>query len=99
MLPSAAGPEGQRSSMSLEARVVVQLGGLRLDVELTVEPGEVVALLGPNGAGKTTVLRALAGLLGLDAGRIVLDGQALDEPATGRWVAPERRSVGVVFQD
>ena len=62
-------------------------------------PGEVVALLGPNGAGKTTVLRAIAGLVPLDAGRVVLDGRLLDDPATGTWVPTERRPIGYVFQD
>ncbi len=49
-------------------------------LDLTVEPGEVVALLGPNGAGKTTALRAIAGLLPLDGGRIRLDDEIWDEP-------------------
>jgi molybdate transport system ATP-binding protein len=84
-------------SLSLQARV--ELGTLSLEAELEAEPGEVVALLGPNGAGKTTLLRVLAGLRPLDAGHLRLDGQVLDEPAAGRWVAPERRPVGFVFQD
>jgi molybdate transport system ATP-binding protein len=85
--------------MSLEAEVRLRRGDLELDLRLAAGEGEVVGVLGPNGAGKTTLLRALAGLQPLDAGRIVLDGQVLDEPAGGRWVPPERRSVGVVFQD
>jgi molybdate transport system ATP-binding protein len=83
----------------LAARIVVRLGILDLDVSLRVDDGEVVALLGPNGSGKTTVLRALAGLRPVDDGRIELDGVVLDEPATERWVAPEHRPVGMVFQD
>jgi molybdate transport system ATP-binding protein len=83
----------------LTARIVVRLGTLDLDVSLRVEDGEVVALLGPNGSGKTTVLRALAGLRPIDDGRIELDGVVLDEPVSARWVAPEHRPVGVVFQD
>jgi molybdate transport system ATP-binding protein len=64
-----------------------------------VQPGEVAALLGPNGAGKTTVLRALAGLLRLAAGRVVLDGRVLEDPARRIRVPVERRPVGMVFQD
>jgi molybdate transport system ATP-binding protein len=85
--------------VTLDAHLGRELGTLDLDVELHVEPGEVVALLGPNGAGKTTAFHCLAGLLPLDRGHIRLDGAALDEPATGRFVAPERRPVAVVFQD
>jgi len=88
----------------LRARVGVQLGRLDLDVELTADDGEVVALLGPNGAGKTTVLRALAGLQPLDHGRIEVDGQILDAPegtdaSAPVFVPPDRRPIGLVFQD
>ena len=84
----------------LEAHLVVQRGdGFRLDVELTVAAGEVVALLGPNGAGKSTALRALAGLLPLTAGHITLGGRVLDRPADSLFQPPERRPIGVVFQD
>ena len=50
------------------------LGGL----DLQVDPGEVVAVCGPNGSGKSTLLGALAGLVPLAAGRVVLDGQDLN---------------------
>ncbi|TDB79945.1 ABC transporter ATP-binding protein [Micromonospora sp. KC721] len=83
----------------LDARLVVDRGAFRLDLPLRVDAGEVVALLGPNGAGKTTALRALAGLQSLSAGHVVVDGVDLDRPGHGRWVPPERRRVGVVFQD
>jgi molybdate transport system ATP-binding protein len=79
--------------MTLDARVIVRRPGFDLDIALTVPDGEVVALLGPNGAGKTTALRALAGLTPLDGGHVTLGGNRLDhEP-------PERRRIGVVFQD
>ncbi len=83
----------------LAADIAVRLGLLDLDVRLRVGDGEVVAILGPNGSGKTTVLRALAGLRSIDAGRITLDGVVLDDPDHGTWVAPEHRPIGVVFQD
>jgi molybdate transport system ATP-binding protein len=85
--------------MSLEARMRIGIGSFELDVDLKVEPGELVAVLGPNGAGKTSVLRGLAGLLPLDAGRVTLDGVVLDEPASGVFVPSERRPIAMVFQD
>jgi iron(III) transport system ATP-binding protein len=66
-------------------------------VDLAVEEGEVLALLGPSGCGKTTTLRLVAGFERPDAGRVVLDGA--DVAASDRFVPPERRRVGVVFQD
>jgi len=83
----------------LDAHLVVDRGAFRLDVAVRIAAGEVVALLGPNGAGKTTALRALAGLSPLTAGHVDLDGRALDRPARRVWVPPERRPIGVVFQD
>src|SRR5213080_415548 len=85
--------------MSLQAQLQARVGSFDLDVDLTVAPGEVVALLGPNGAGKTSVLRVLAGLLTLDAGRIALDGTVLDEPANAIRMPVEQRPIGMVFQD
>ena len=87
------------ASAVLDAHLVVRRGGFRLDLPLAVHAGEVVALLGPNGAGKTTALRALAGLEVLDSGHIDLAGRRVDDPAAGLFVPPERRPIGVVFQD
>ncbi len=83
----------------LDGHLVVDRAGFRLDVRLHAGTGEVVALLGPNGAGKTTALRALAGLHPLTAGWLRLGGVELDHPDARRFVPPERRPVGVVFQD
>jgi molybdate transport system ATP-binding protein len=88
-----------RGSALLDAHLVVDRGGFRLDVPLTIAAGEVVALLGPNGAGKTTALRALAGLQPLTAGHVTLAGADLDRPGSRSFTAAERRPVGVVFQD
>jgi molybdate transport system ATP-binding protein len=85
--------------MSLQADLGLTLGELDLEVGLGVGTGELVVLLGPNGAGKTTLLRALAGLVPLARGRVVLDGTVLDDVAAGGHVPTERRPIGFVFQD
>jgi ABC-type sugar transport system ATPase subunit len=67
---------------------------LALDgVDLVCEPGEFVVLVGPSGCGKTTLLRTIAGLEGATSGRVLIDGQDM----TG--VEPQRRQIGMVFQD
>lgn len=83
----------------LEATLGVRRESFTLDLSLDIPSGSTVVLLGPNGAGKSTAVAALAGLLPLDSGRIELDGRTLDDPAARRFVPPELRRVGVMFQD
>ena len=85
--------------MTLEARVRVDLGTLAIDAAIDADAGQTVVLLGPNGAGKTTVLRVLAGLRALDAGRVAVDGRVLDDPVAGLFTPTEQRPIGFVFQD
>ncbi len=66
-------------------------------VDLAVERGEFLALLGPSGCGKTTLLRLVAGFEEPDAGTVELDGETV--AGGGAWVRPDRRRVGMVFQD
>ena len=68
-------------------------------LSFTLERGSVLALLGPSGCGKTTTLRLIAGFETPDQGRIAIAGQTVADAARGIHVAPEKRGVGVVFQD
>lgn len=72
---------------------VEALAGLDLDVH----EGEILTLLGPSGCGKTTALRIIAGFEAPDAGLVRIRGNAV--AGGGHWVPPERRGVGMVFQD
>ncbi len=70
----------------------VALNGLDLDIR----DGEFLCVVGPSGCGKTTLLRALAGLEGVNGGEIRFDGELMS--SAERHVRPERRNVGMVFQ-
>jgi molybdate transport system ATP-binding protein len=85
--------------MTLQADLQVVRGDFALDLALAAAPGEVVALLGPNGAGKSTTLRALAGLTPLSGGVVRVDGDVVEDVGAGVRTPPERRRVGMVFQD
>ncbi|SFZ83033.1 iron(III) transport system ATP-binding protein [Devosia enhydra] len=65
-------------------------------VDLAIADGEFLALLGPSGCGKTTLLRLIAGLERLGSGEIRIDGEVMEGP--GRFVDPEDRHLGMVFQ-
>ncbi|MGH6815650.1 MAG: ABC transporter ATP-binding protein [Hyphomicrobiaceae bacterium] len=66
-------------------------------VSLDIAPGEVVCLLGPSGCGKTTLLRVASGIEKPSGGRVLIDGFEVAGPQ--RFVPPEKRNVGLMFQD
>ena len=65
----------------------------------TIAPGSILVLFGPSGAGKTTILRAIAGLMRPDRGRIVFEGRQWFDAAVDRCVPPQERRVGYVAQE
>jgi iron(III) transport system ATP-binding protein len=67
------------------------------EVAFSLSKGEILALVGPSGCGKTTTLRLIAGLEAPDTGEVVLGGKVVT--AGQVFVPPERRNIGMVFQD
>jgi iron(III) transport system ATP-binding protein len=67
------------------------------DVSLTMASGEIICLVGQSGCGKSTLLRMIAGVDLIDSGRILLNAQEVSGPS--RFVEPEDRKIGFVFQD
>ena len=93
----ASSPPGEVAAILADA-VTKSFGGVAAvdGASLTVGDGEIVALLGPSGSGKTTLLRVIAGFERPDAGSVRVGGLEVTGPGT--WVEPERRRVGMVFQ-
>ncbi len=89
----------QRSSAIQATLVEKAFGPTRAVVGATlrVDHGELVALLGPSGSGKTTLLRVIAGFEAPDAGTVEIGGRRV--AGDGAWEEPDRRRIGMVFQD
>ena len=68
-------------------------------LSLDIDDGDCFTLLGPSGCGKTVLLRLIAGFETPDRGTISIGGEAVASAATGRFLPPDRRGLGVVFQD
>jgi iron(III) transport system ATP-binding protein len=92
----AAPPMAARLTFEAVERRFGGLGALQ-GVSLDIEPGEVVCLLGPSGSGKTTLLRIASGIERPTGGRVLINDIEVAGPS--RFVPPERRGVGLMFQD
>jgi len=69
------------------------------DLSLELQDGECFTLLGPSGCGKTVLLRLIAGFEAPDSGRILIGGDVVADAASGEMLPPDKRSLGMVFQD
>lgn len=86
-------------SEGLQVHVKKQQGRFTLDAQLGLPPRGVSALFGASGSGKTTLLRLIAGLDKSDAGHITLGERALVDTRRGVFLSPNKRRIGVVFQE
>ena len=84
--------------MSIQAEGRAATGGFSIHAAFDAPTGSCTAIVGPNGAGKTTLIHALAGLIPLEQGKVVLAGQVVDDPAQGIWVPPDRRPIALHSQ-
>ena len=78
---------------------IARPGGFRVEARLALPLAGITAIIGRSGSGKSTLLLALAGLLRPRRGHLRLDGRTLFDAAGGVDLPPERRALGVVFQD
>ena len=68
-------------------------------LNLNVKDGEILAVVGPSGCGKTTLMRALCGFIKISSGKISINDKIVSNAETKSFVSPEKRHIGVVFQD
>lgn len=85
--------------MSLEIALRHRFGTAAIDLAFTAPSPGITVLFGPSGSGKSTAIAAAAGLLRADSCRVAVGGTVLADSARGLFLPPERRGVGLVFQD
>ncbi|MDX1406865.1 MAG: ATP-binding cassette domain-containing protein [Saprospiraceae bacterium] len=74
-------------------------GPMLLDIDTTLESGQIITLYGKSGAGKTSLLRIIAGLMTPEQGYLSVDDEVWLDTRAGVQLAPQQRKVGLVFQD
>ena len=85
--------------VDIRKRLLDGTGNLDLQLDFTLEEGELLSLYGPSGVGKTSVIRMIAGLLEPDKGAIAVTGQTWYDSEQRINLRPQARNIGVVFQD
>lgn len=85
--------------MSLHVLLRHRFPSVQIDIEFEAPTPGVTVLFGPSGSGKSTIIKATAGLLRPDECRIAIDGHTLEDTTAGIWLPPEKRKLGLVFQD
>ena len=88
-----------QSPHQITARLALTRPGFTLDVDLQLPGRGVTALFGPSGCGKTTCLRAIAGLVRAQPGRVEVNGEVWQDDALHIWRATHERGLGYVFQE
>lgn len=86
-------------SIALQKELDGAGGTIYLDVDFQVQSGTIVALMGPSGAGKTSILRMLSGIQKPAGGKIEVDGTVWYDGQKSISMRPQKRNVGLVFQD
>lgn len=84
--------------MNVDIDVSLALGDFKFDVACNLHT-PVTGVFGPSGAGKTTLLHLIAGLIRPDRGRIAVAGTTLVDTEAGVWLPPQKRRIGMVFQE
>ncbi len=93
-----------RAAATFAARLTIEgvtklyeSGAALAGIDLDINPGEIICLLGPSGCGKTTLLRIISGIEHPTSGRVLINAREVAGP--NRFEAPEKRGVGLMFQD
>lgn len=85
--------------MTLRVDIQKKLANFTLEIALTCNSGSLTAIVGPSGAGKSTLIRIIAGLERPDRGTVSLGNVTWNDTSHKTFVPPQRRGLGLVFQD